>query len=226
MPAVKTPKLPRQRVELEPRFNSLDECDAALLRVAQIDRETAANDAEYNAAIEPFRKECEEKNKPLVAEKLDLETQLNLFNEANRDTIYKADSKTVKLTFGELNFRVDPPSTSCPRNKEFPNDDARIAALKRRFKDARIELNDSAVEILDVIIRTKETINKDGVLEVARNLDQTRLARFEDKLKLCGIVIVRGNETFGYNLYEEAIAAKLEKRGGKVLDMNEAAARK
>jgi phage host-nuclease inhibitor protein Gam len=205
------PKTPRAQANPEPRFRTLDECDAALVKIASLTRDINTCEAATNEQITALRTKLEVKVDPLCDQKKDLEQQLELFCTFHRDTVFASGLKTLKLTHGELNFRQHPPSVEIRKGGKFKIADV-VANIKERFAKA----------LRERFVRIKEDLDREAILGHASALNGKPLASFEDQLTLCGAQIVRDKETFGYNLYEEAIAEKLGARP-RVLDVKAAA---
>jgi phage host-nuclease inhibitor protein Gam len=180
-----------------PRIESIDQCDEAMLRIGRVGREIARLEAAQNDEIAVVRKKHAAPLAALAAERDELDRNIIAFETYHRETLFAGEQKSRVLTYGTLNLRRIPPFVELVRSKI-----DRIAEIKERFVKS----------IREKLIRVKEEVSKEGILDHARALEGKRLKEFEDQLALCSLRIVRDDETFGYNLHEDEIAKHLAAR--------------
>lgn len=181
-------KTKRETPSAAPVFKDLDDCNTALMELSILRDEIDTHESKINEAITAVRTEGEAILKPHVAKRLRLEKDLEEFMRYHRDEYLDGDEKTVKLTYGELNFRISPGALEVIPGKWTIKKS--IDAIKAKFED-----------LVDTFIATKESLNK---AVIKQTLDDAQL-------KSVGLQIVK-EETFGWNFYKEEIAKNLANR--------------
>lgn len=181
-------KTKRETPSAAPVFKDLDDCNAALLELSIVSDEIETEEATINTAITDVRTKGELALKPKVAKRLRLEKDLEEFMRYHRDEYLDGDEKTVKLTYGELNFRISPGALQVIPGKWTVQKS--IDAIKAKFSS-----------FVDTFIVAKESLNKPAIKQT---LD-------DSQLKSVGLQIVK-EETFGWNFYKDEIAKNLGNR--------------
>jgi len=140
------------------KVTSLNEADAMLRRISDINANIRAIESEADIAINAIKERMKESAAPLIEEKERLERSLGIYAEYNKGELF-SDKKSVELTFGSFGFRQ---STSIRVKsstlellkkhdfieaimvKETPNKD-----VMREWSDERLALVDAKRDIKD-----------------------------------------------------------------------------
>lgn len=86
----------------EEGLQSWNEVDQHLRRLGEIDNKICRLETDYNDKVTDLKAKVDEKVKPLVLEKEQLERQIKDYAETNR---FDLNGKTKVMTFGQLGFR-------------------------------------------------------------------------------------------------------------------------
>lgn len=150
----------RNKPQFTPIAN-LDEANAHLGEIAELERELAAINHMMNESIDQAKAEGDAAADPLKARLEQLEAALAAYAEYNKPTLF-ANKKSVDLLFGTFGYRK---STSIKQQRGFKVADT-IAKIKEYgFLNA---------------LRTKESLNKDVMAEwTDKQLDAVGAVRDE-----------------------------------------------
>jgi phage host-nuclease inhibitor protein Gam len=85
---------------------SLDECDRALARIAEINRQLAAADAVMNRKFDVARAAAAEDSAPLKAELLQLTNGIEAFGESHKSELFSERERSKELAHGFIGFRL------------------------------------------------------------------------------------------------------------------------
>lgn len=141
-------------------LQSFTDVDIHLRELAKLESRITTEEARMNEKINKIKEEFEEKTSDDRARKSLLESEVESFCAANKKEFDK--SRTKKLTFGEVFFRMTTPKVN-QLNRKFTVKTT-IEFLKKLYKTK--------------YIRIKEEINKDKILEDynAEKLDDSKIA--------------------------------------------------
>lgn len=191
-------KAPRAKAPAAPLITSLEQCDQVLAEIKSINREIETTKAAMQEKVDRETTIASEKTAPLLERKKHLEKDLAEYTTRNRDAIFPPKGKTRKLSHGELNFRLCPPSCEVIKGKWTVA--ACISAIQARLSKSLQEL----------FIRNKPELNKEAIVSYD-SLLQNPPAEGEQPepvdFATIGIKIIRDKEEFGYNLYEAELPA-------------------
>lgn len=130
-----------------PTIHNFDECDGAILKMADCTQEITKAEAEMNEKIQIVRDEYDRKTNVTRTMLEGLRGEIERFSIANKDQFEKTRSKD--MIHGTVGFRSTPPKT---------------ALLNRKYKW------ETVLELLQKFpwasnfIRTKEEVDKDQIL--------------------------------------------------------------
>jgi len=193
-----TAKAPRAKAPALPLITSLEQCDLTLAEIKSIDRQINTIKTEMQEKVDAITTKAAQETAPLLERKKHLEKDLAEYGTKNRESIFIGKSKTRKLSHGELNFRICPPSCEIIKGKWTVA--ACLSAIEARLPKP----------LQDLFIRRKPELNKEEIL----NYDSLLLNPPADGEKpqpveweAIGLRIVRDKEEFGYNLYEAELPA-------------------
>lgn len=136
----------KKKVECE--LADWKDVDAALERIAQIDRETARQEVMLNRKVDELKAECSAKVEPIQAEKKRLEKELETFCELRKGEFEKTRNKA--LVFGRVGFRT-------VAKIVVHNSGNTVEAIRRFFGQAKAE----------TFLNVKVTVNKEALEQLA-----------------------------------------------------------
>lgn len=120
-----------------------EEAERMLAELGIAQREVAEIETRMNAVLAKVKEDFENEAKPLNATITSNFASIQGYAEANRDALLADGSKTVKLSTGELKWRLTPPSV------RITGADVVIETLKRlgmgRFVRPKEEINKEAI---------------------------------------------------------------------------------
>lgn len=139
---------------------SFEEVNISLLEIAKIESRLAKKEASMNDRINKIKEEFDEATAEDRAKKSLLESEIEQYCNSVKKEFDK--SRTKKLTFGEVSFRMTTPKVN-QLNRKFTVKTT-IEFLKKLYKAK--------------YVRTKEEINKDKILEDYNSevLDDAKIA--------------------------------------------------
>ena len=126
---------------------SLAEANHSLFRLGTLERSIAAIENDLAERIAALRKKADAESAPLLAEHADLAAGLELFAQANRETILERDRKSVRISGGAFGWRITP----------FKVEFLRGGAKKVLAEIKKLKLKQ--------YIRIKESIDKEALLK-------------------------------------------------------------
>ncbi len=177
-------KSKRQKVQDRAEYiASWEEADRALAEIAIAQQSIAHDEAAYNQREQITRQKMTDKHSPMRSRIEELRLGLKNFCEERRAEFGKR--KSVELQHGILSFRLGTP---------------RVGKDRRFTWEAVLELVRRSVWA-PKIIRTKEELNKESVLELSTAYDQgdTENGMSPDALRECGMVVEQ-EETFAFQI--------------------------
>jgi phage host-nuclease inhibitor protein Gam len=142
---------------------SRDEADETVRMIGELQRQREVIQTGMNERLAALKAEAETQAAPISAAIKELSHGVQVWAEANRETLCKGGVKTVKLGNGELRWRMRPPSVTVRGAK------AVLEALKRLG--------------LDRFIRTKEELDRERVLaepEAVQDIKGLSVGQSED----------------------------------------------
>ena len=162
-------------------LRNLDEANQALRELCMILARRQKAEANLNARITELRNKYDQDAAPDNVRDAQLRQQLEEYFTANKDEYFSDAQRSLKLTFGIVDFRFHPPAVAVRKTGKWTV--ARvIEAIKTTFADR-----------VDVWIRTKEELNKDVLVTAP-----------QDELAAVGLEIVR-KESFGITPFLEEL---------------------
>ncbi len=168
------------------------EANDVLRRIGEIERETADIEAAYEEQVAALRKDFDERRSPLDVEFKRITKGLEIFADDSREDLLKDGKKTVELSAGKFGWRLNSSAKVSHGNLKEETVIERIKALGKAFSDK--------------YIRTKETLNKEAMLE--------------DRPKIPGVTYPQPEKFF----YESVPAVKDEEAASNVVRLSEAKA--
>ncbi len=123
---------------------SLDDVQAFIADIGDNNREINRLQNDMNDEIAKITEEYAQKINPLTAKGEELFTAVQIWCEANRDTLLTKGGKTANLVTGEVSWRIRPPSV-----------------VVRGIEDVVARLDRFG---LDRFVRIKKEVNKEAIL--------------------------------------------------------------
>jgi phage host-nuclease inhibitor protein Gam len=144
-----------------PTIHTFEECDGAILKMADCTQEITKAEAEMNERIQIIRDEYDRKTNITRTMLEGLKAELERFSIANKDAFEK--TRTKDMIHGSFGFRSTPPKT---------------ALLNRKYKwETVLELLKRFPWAAD-FIRKKEEVDKEAILASysSKEVDDQKLA--------------------------------------------------
>jgi len=149
------------------KLKQLQDADAALGQYAKVQAQLASIEIAHNKAIAQIDKKFAAKSKSLSKILSSLKTAVENFIVANKDRLFNANSRSMKLLNGTIGLRdtkspleiTDPDKTMLLIRRYFP--DRAALAIRQREEPAKTVLQDwSESDLLKVGIKREEKTSK------------------------------------------------------------------
>lgn len=157
-------------------FASLEDCNAAMRRIALLDIELEKISGECDAEITKAKSAAGRRSKSKAEQKAQLVADLALYCGAHKVELTAA-GKTVEMLFGRVGWRLSPPALKIAKGVKVGGKratwDGLVALVKEKLGDA--------------YVRVEESVAKDEI----------KKAEFDaDELLAAGLVIYQDDEWF------------------------------
>lgn len=156
-------------------LNNWNEVDNALNRIAELNLDERRISDAMNQKINDIQEKYHDNLDPIAEEKLQLERNIELFCKSVRDEEFQ-NSKTKKLRFGEVSFRLGNPTLKNLKGWTWESIKTLLMKSKRYTQ----------------FLRTKIEINKQSIMDSRLN---------EKQLAEIGMTLEQ-KENFYYEIYE------------------------
>lgn len=130
------------------------EAEALLAEIGRLQRQVTVIEGEMNDRLAVIKDEHEKQAQPLNEAITAKFQALHTWAEAHKGDLLKGKSKTAKLSTGELSWRTTPPSVRI----------AGASVVIERLKQLG----------MDDLVRTKEDINKEGILADPKRVEAVK----------------------------------------------------
>lgn len=156
-------------------LTSWTEADSTLKNIGELSQQIKKLEAEMNLKITAVQEKYQGDIDYLTEERIKNERNLQLYCESNRKDF--GDTKTKKLSFGEVSFRLSTPA---------------LKTMKGFTWESVKNLVKSSKKLAEKFIKIKEDLNKQAIL--SENMKESDLAKL-------GLVISQ-EESFYYESFE------------------------
>lgn len=158
--------------EQKTTLTSWDEVDNALNRLSELRAAEAKISDEMNSKINAIQETYHKMLDPVAEEKLQLERNIELFCQSVRDEEFN-ESKTKKLKYGEVSFRLSTPSLKNLKGFTWESIKTLLSKSKKyaQYLRTKTEINKQA--IMDAKMKEKE------LAEIGMTVSQTENFYYE-----------------------------------------------